>query len=384
MKLEQSRWTKSKQWESHETTANAPAQLVLAFGEGELLKAPSLIPGILQRYPKALILGCSTAGEIHGTKVYDDSVVITAFNFENTPLQTAHVQLADFANSHHAGQALARKLKHDGLTHVLIFSVGLNVNGSELVKGLREALPPKVTMTGGLAGDQARFQETLVISNSGVSSDSVLAVGLYGPNIKVTSSSLGGWDSFGPERVITQSAGNVLHQLDHKNALDIYKTYLGSHAKDLPGSALLFPLTLKQSDSTENLVRTVLAVDHEAHTMTFAGDVPEGSRCQFMKANFDRLIDGAIGAAERSHGGAPNKQPQFALLISCVGRKLVLRQRIEEEVEGVRRVFGEQTVMAGFYSYGEISSFTPNAKCELHNQTMTITTISEDDGKKVA
>ena len=107
--------------------------------------------------------------------------------------------------------------------------------------------------------------------------------------------------------------------------------------------------------------------------MTFAGDIPQGATARLMKANFDRLIEGAQGAAEKSTSIIPD----LAILISCVGRKLVLKDRTEEELESVRRIFGNKTVLTGFYSYGEISPFTPNSKCELHNQTMTITTLSE-------
>ena len=202
--------------------------------------------------------------------------------------------------------------------------------------------------------------------------------GLYGSHIKIRSASLGGWDPFGSERLITKSKGNVLYELDGQSALELYKVYLGTHAKDLPGSALLFPLCLRSDDSKGGLVRTILAVDEKTQSMTFAGDVPEGTYVRFMKANFDRLIEGAVGAAEKSMS-LKKASPELALLISCVGRKLVLKQRVEEEVEGVREIFGPKTAITGFYSYGEISPFTPNAKCELHNQTMTITSFMESD-----
>jgi hypothetical protein len=118
-------------------------------------------------------------------------------------------------------------------------------------------------------------------------------------------------------------------------------------------------------------------INEAEHSLTFAGDMPQGGRARLMKANFDRLIDGAVGAAQTSYEAIGTTSPELALLISCVGRKLVLKQRIEEEVEGVQEVLGQETVLAGFYSYGEISPFNPSAKCELHNQTMTITTLSE-------
>jgi hypothetical protein len=165
--------------------------------------------------------------------------------------------------------------------------------------------------------------------------------------------------------------------MDGRNALDLYKKYLGEHAKELPSSGLLYPLSLRIAENTTPVVRTILAVDENEKSMTFAGDVPEGAYARLMKANFDRLIDGAIGAAKVTSGMLASSPAELAILISCVGRKLVLKQRVEEEVEGVRDVLGRQPVLAGFYSYGEISPFTPNAKCELHNQTMTITTLSE-------
>jgi hypothetical protein len=102
-----------------------------------------------------------------------------------------------------------------------------------------------------------------------------------------------------------------------------------------------------------------------------------GHRARLMRANFERLVDGAAGAAKRSLEGVGTEATELAILISCVGRKLVLKQRVEDEVEAVRDALGASALMTGFYSYGEISPFTPLARCELHNQTMTITTISE-------
>lgn len=187
----------------------------------------------------------------------------------------------------------------------------------------------------------------------------------------------GGWDPFGPERIITRSQGNVLYELDGQSALGLYKKYLGEHARELPASGLLFPLSLRTQAGATPVVRTILSVDEATQSLTFAGDVPVGAYARLMKANFDRLIDGATGAATAGGRALGGTATELAILISCVGRKLVLKQRIEEEVEGVRDVLGAGAVLTGFYSYGEISPFTPGAKCELHNQTMTITTLAE-------
>ena len=267
-------------------------------------------------------------------------------------------------------------MPHGGLVHVLIISEGLSINGSALVAGLVATLPAGVGVTGGLSGDGARFARTTVCLDGPSPTQQVVAIGLYGARLHIGCGSRGGWDPFGPERRITRSVGNVLYELDGEPALDLYKRYLADHAAGLPASGLLFPLAIRGATG-EPVVRTILAVDETARSLTFAGDMPTGHRARLMKASVDRLVDGATSAAQVALEGTGTTAPDLALLISCVGRKLVLKQRVEEELEAVRDAFGAHTAMTGFYSYGEISPFSPSAPCELHNQTMTITTISE-------
>lgn len=377
MEIEQSRWTPSGGWDPHPPGRLRDAQLALIFGEPEVLKDDSLLEAAAAAYPDAHRFGCSTAGDIFGTQVSDQSLVVTALRFDRTRILGRSTRIEGPEDSLAAGERLARALAGDGLVHVLVLSDGLKVNGSKLVEGLARNLPPDVTVTGGLSGDGPRFQETLVLGGGSPEPSTIAAVGFYGRNLRVGYASLGGWDPFGPERLITRSEGNVLYELDGRSALDLYKTYLGPHARELPASGLLFPLSLRTAEGETPVVRTILSVDEAESSMTFAGDVPTGSYARFMKANFDRLIDGAVGAARTSYEAVGSTSPDLALLVSCVGRKLVLKQRVEEEVEGVREVLGDRTVLAGFYSYGEISPFTPDARCELHNQTMTITTLTE-------
>jgi hypothetical protein len=388
MRTEQRAWTRGSGW-TPASAGLAPdsAQLVLVFGATVVLQDPGIVRSIRSFYPAAHILGCSTAGEICGAEVSDDSLVATAIHFEHTPVRAAQVSLNAIPDSRHAGEFLARALPHsvaapeggleDKLAHVLVLSDGLSVNGSDLVRGLIEHLPEGVAITGGLAGDGARFGETLVFTGEGPERDAIAAVGLYGSRLKIGFGSLGGWDPFGPERLVTRSKGNVLFELDGRPALALYKQYLGEHAKGLPATGLLFPLSVRALPGDTPLVRTILAVDEHQQTMTFAGDVPEGARVRLTKSNVDRLVDGAVGAAQASRP-AGAAAPDLAILISCVGRKLVLKQRVEEEVEGVRDVLGERALLTGFYSYGEIAPFSAGERSELHNQTMTITTFIEE------
>jgi hypothetical protein len=389
MQTEQRKWTQSLGWTpAPRAGGTAPAwQLVLAFGAPAVLRQPQIIAALLEDYPGAHVFGCSTAGEICGTQVSDESLVVTAVRFEHTRLRSVQVNLSRVAGSFQAGEWIAQRLpatihddetgREEALAHVLVLSDGLKVNGSEFVAGLREHLPDGIAVTGGLAADGARFGETLVFHDGAPLPDTVAAVGLYGGRLKVGFGSLGGWDSFGPDRLVTKSKANVLYELDGQSALGLYKQYLGEHAKGLPATGLLFPLSIRSRSGETPVVRTILSLDEAAQSMTFAGDIPQGAYARLMKANFDRLIDGASGAARTSCEPLGSTASELAILISCVGRKLVLKQRIEEEVEAVREVLGPGAALAGFYSYGEISPFTPGAKCELHNQTMTITTLSE-------
>lgn len=375
----QLRWRAAVGWELVHQSSSSPQrpQLLLVFGGRDAIAEQGAIEELLARFPEAQLAGCSTAGDILGIEVSDEGLTATALEFDSTRVLVAAESAPDSGASRAAGERLAARLAAPDLVHLLVLSEGVHVNGSELVRGLEAGLPPGVAVTGGLAGDADRFERTSVRWGSHVSAAGLVGIGLYGDRLRVGHGSLGGWDPFGPERRITRSEGNVLYEMDGRPALDLYRLYLGDHARGLPATGLLFPLSLRPEGGGPGIVRTILAVDEVRRSLIFAGDVPEGQLARLMKANFDRLIDGAIGAAGRALENLGARPPEFALLISCIGRKMILRQRIEEEVEGVREVLGAECPLGGFYSYGEISPLSPGPTCELHNQTMTITTLSE-------
>ncbi|MDA0266166.1 MAG: FIST C-terminal domain-containing protein [Cyanobacteria bacterium] len=378
MQIEQFHWTPTEGW-NPAMPGQSPLrpQLVLLFGERARLQTASLMDPLHTAYPQAYCLGCSTAGEIHGTQVSDGSLVLTAIQFEQTQVVGHHIQLEPGDTGFQAGQALVHRFDAEGLQHLFVLSDGLHVNGSELVRGVMAALPAGVTVTGGLSGDGDRFGTTVVMGADTVQSQMIAAVGLYGDRLHVDFGSLAGWSPFGPLRQVTQSQNNVLYELDGQSALDLYKTYLGEHAERLPASGLLFPLNVWPQPGDEPVVRTLLAVDNVAKSLTFAGDIPAGATVQLMRCSFNHLVDGAAEAAEISVTNIPEGKPELAILISCVGRKLVLKQRVEEEVESIRDVVGDNTVLTGFYSYGEIAASAKGHAPKLHNQTMTITTFAE-------
>lgn len=353
------------------------AQLVLLFADRVLLEAEALVEPLRARFPHARVVACSTGGEILRDQVLVGGAVATALRFEATDVVVHEVELSSRGDSERAGAELARSLTAHNLKHVLVFSEGLEVNGSALAKGIAGGLPPGVAVTGGLAGDGERFERTLVGSNAEPGPSRIAAIGLYGERLRVGMGTLGGWDVIDTERVATRSEGNILLELDGAPALPLYKEMIGAHSYGLPATGLLYPMYVHGEQGAPGVVRTLLAVDEQAQSLTFAGDLPTGSRVQLMRAHPDRLIDAAGGAAERSLIPAAESPPEFVLLVSCIGRRLVLQVRTEEEVRRARAVFGDEAAVTGFYSYGEISPATPTARCELHNQTMTITTFSE-------
>jgi len=357
---------------------NSQRTLVLAFGAPNHRDDPGPIGELLDAYPDSHVIGCSTSGEIVGATLHDDALSVAVARFQHTDIASAVAPVRSAADSRAAGETLGHQLSRPNLRAVLVFSDGLRVNGSELVAGLNAVLPESVIVTGGLAGDGDRFQRTWSLRNGPPRESLIVAAGLYGSRVRVGHGSKGGWDLFGPERRVTRAEGNVLFEIDGRPALELYKEYLGERAGGLPATALLFPIALRRSaDDDTVLVRTVLGVNDDAGSMTFAGDIPEGSMITLMRANFDRIIEASGDSALHARSTQGGEAPSLCLAISCVGRRLVLGERAEEELEACMEILPPGSRQVGFYSYGEISPFA-SGRCDLHNQTMTLTTIAEE------
>jgi hypothetical protein len=375
MKVEQRLWQARRGW-SVIGPAAAPIapSLVLFFAAPGTLDDGTRFAELRTAYPRAKFLGCTTGGEIAAVDVHDGAIIATAIEFAHTAVALVEDRVAPSKTSFDIGVHLATALPRENLHNVFLLSDGTQVNGTELVAGVQHVLGREVYLTGGLAGDGAAFKTTKVGLDANPEAGKVVAAGFYGDRIRVGYGSVGGWDAVGPERVVTRSDGNTLYDLDGKPALDLYKEYLGAEAANLPASALLFPLRIHPKDEPQSsLVRTVVGVDAAKKAMIFAGTIPQGHIAQVMIGNFDHLIAGAGRAAKK----AVIPEAKLAILVSCIGRKLLLGQRIGDEVEAVSEVLGEACRTTGFYSYGEIAPLEHLPVCDLHNQTMTITTFAE-------
>lgn len=393
MWMESAAWTPSRNWQ-RSAGQLTQADLVLYFGDRAALADPRRHAELRDMHPQAMLLGCSTGGQILGDDVSDDTIAAVALKFAATPLRLAVHDITDTTASHACGRALGERLAapHDSgeaLSAVFVLSDGLQVNGTALVAGLCSAVGRHVRVSGGMAGDGALFQQTLVGANCAPCGGRVAALGLYGRAVQVASGSAGGWDVFGVRRRITNASGSTLFELDGEPALDLYERYLGpEEAGALPGSALFYPLKICDPDRPEHdIVRTVLTVDRERRSMTFAGDMPSGWVAQLMRGTHHRLVAGAREAGRQASAeiapvpgrAAPSASgnDRLAILISCIGRRLLMGQRVADEIEAAALGLGAGTQRIGFYSYGEMAPHAQSGFCELHNQTMTITTLSE-------
>ena len=352
------------------------ATLILAFGERIFLETVLPYKKIAEIYPNAHIVICSTSGQISNTSLVENSGIATAIQFEKTTIRVSEIDIIQNKDIPQLGSTIKKDLLHKDLKSILVLSEGSFINGTELINELILQTKEMIPIFGGLAGDEYKFEKTIVGLNTDATPGKIVAVGFYGDAIDFKFGSQGGWSDFGPQREVTLSSKNVLFKIGDRFALDIYKEYLGKYAEELPASSLYFPLSMKESKDAEPVVRTILSIDEENKSMTFAGNIPQGSFVRLMKGNVDKLIDASYKAASEI-AVKQTKSPELALLVSCVGRKIVLGNRIEEELEVVKEVFGIETLICGFYSYGEISPTLHQVACELHNQTMTITTISE-------
>ncbi|GAB6113257.1 FIST signal transduction protein [Desulfomicrobium salsuginis] len=321
-----------------------------------------------------VIVGCSTGGVIQGGQLFENALNATLVTFEHTRFETVSAMAADHPDNRALGRHLGAALNNEGLVHVFVLSDALTINGCALAAGLAEALPSHVGVTGGLAGDGERFERTTLLHGCDIFSGGVICIGFYGDRLRVSQGTRGGWVPFGPERLVTASHGNALLEIDGESALDLYERYLGKHAKNLPASGHLFPLNLREVGSSVWVVRTILGLDRERKALFFGGDVPLGSTVRLMRGSIDNLLD---GAEEAGKAARPGEGKALAILVSCVGRKMLLKQFTEEEIEAVAEALGPETTLTGFYSYGEIARGIEGEPCCLHNQSMMVTVLQE-------
>ncbi|XOB63309.1 FIST signal transduction protein [Campylobacterota bacterium DY0563] len=349
--------------------------LIICFGSSNFKNIKDGFEKLTSTFKNSKIMGCSTAGEIYDDLVYESSLSVVVMKFEKSFIKISSEKCDKAENSFEVGEKICNNLFNEKLKSIFVLSDGLNINGSQLTKGFSK-VSKDLIITGGLAGDGADFKETWILVDNKPVSNYITAVGLYGENIHTAYASGGGWKKFGIDRMVTEAKNNILYKLDHEPALEVYKKYLGDKSEELPASGLLYPLMIKEEGYKESKVRTILGINKKEQSITFAGDIPNGSEVMFMKATFDELVQGAKDAGEKLHQFNYKSENAACIAVSCIGRKLIMGQKIEEELEVIKDILDDKVTLIGYYSYGEISPLN-DGTCDLHNQTMTLTLFWE-------
>lgn len=212
------------------------AQLVLVFGDHDYFHSAECFAQLRKRFPKACIAGCSSSGNVQGSKISDKDIVATAVRLDHGRVRLVSFDVARGADIAQLSRSVVAQLKEDDLRHVLVLSDGLCVNGSELALGLKSC---GVTVTGGLAGDAERFGTTWVMANEQARAKRIVLVGLYG-QVTVNNSYCSGWTEFGAERIVTKSVGNVVSEIDGQPALALYKNIWANLPAVCPAAACAF------------------------------------------------------------------------------------------------------------------------------------------------
>lgn len=357
--------------------ADTNPHIVYVFTSRQILEDENILSKLQDNLKDCAIVGCTTAGEM-GEYVDNHSLSMLGMHFESTDIAVKTVTISSAEESYHAGKNAANELDKEKLSAVFLILPGLNVNGDQFIKGLRANLDEDVVISGGMAGDGVDFEKTQTICNGNLSSDQAIVIGFYGDNINFITSSNGGWKPFGPQRRVTKVKNNILYEIDGEPALALYKKYLGDKADNLPSSGLLYPFAIMASEEgkQDGLIRTILNINENDQSLIMAGDMEVNQMICLMHATKDELVEGAEIAANKISDNIELTSEDAVICVSCVGRKILMGEDTEDELDVVRDAFPDQS-MTGFYSYGELSLSSQTNKVELHNQTMTITHISE-------
>ena len=348
--------------------------LVLVFASGVARNNNHLV-AISEAFPNAEICGATSAGEILEKEALQETLVITAIDFESSKAIVQYQKIESAEKSLEATNKALDDLPKEGLRHILYFADGLSVNHADVVSECEQHVPAGVKITGGFAGSLSR-DFCAVASKTGWIQSTVAIVGIYGENLKIATGCGGRGVPFGPERVITRAEGNLLYELDESPAVDILRKYLGlEKGTDLSVDGNHFHFVVRPDHSTPGVVRGFVGYNDDEGWLQMGGDVKTGDFAQLSKTTTSILIDTAEDAAEICLKNFES-QPELALIISCVSRGLSLGVRADEEIEAMTEPLPQNTPVTGFYAYGELAPLEEEA-CSLHNETINLTVFSE-------
>ena len=341
------------------------SQLIQIFtSEIDTKKISSLLKKLTSDFPNAIIIGTTTAGEISHAKMYDDSTIISLSLFKTTKLSVKYVKNINTKS----GQKLSKTICSKYTKAAIVLSEGLTGEDYEgFVKGIKDK-NNKLIIAGGLAGDNFKLKNTYIFLGDKLYNKGAVAVSFSGKYLFADNKYNLNWTPIGKEFTITSVDGNIVHQIDNVNAVEVFEKYLGKeifndNAKALPDFQLLY----KEGETI--VARTPLTVDGKS--LVFAGNIKEGQVVQFGFSNASNVVSGSD-----SLGKTIQKKPAEAIFIySCIARKTLLGKVLENEFSSFEHI----APTAGFFTYGEF--YSTNTTNALLNCTTTILILSESKKK---
>jgi hypothetical protein len=345
-----------------------------------------LLAGIMSVTGDIPMVGGTTAGEISISGFSTQSVVIMALSSDTLDFATG-IGMNMSQDEAACAVALVDDIRHkisikEALS-LLIFPDGMGGDGVKVIEGLHSVLGTGFEIVGGYLGDDENFETTFQYFNGKVYKNAIPGLLICGKKGFRTGIGVrSGFESIGNRFYCTDAEDNVVKKFDNEPALDLYKELLGEErSKRLPGVCLEYPFGLideKASIAGKEYfqLRCGLVVDHEEGTIALAASIPEGSAITLTAASRGDIINGAKLAAEQAKESLKDARPQAILMFSCVGRKLVLGRRTQEEVAVVKKILGEDVPLIGFYTYGEIGPIDKMkeelAITKFHNETVVL------------
>lgn len=336
-----------------------------------------MLTGVVEAAGTAKVVGCTTDGEISTSGFSTGSVVLGGVISDNVSFEVASTSSIG-SDSQSAGRRLAQQLPRSA-RHVQLFSDGLTGNGCAILRGMQSIYGPQIPISGGAAGDARAMKQTWQFAGNKVLTDSVTAISFSG-DIRVGTGVRSGWFPAGVPKKVTRSVGNVVYELEGESALSVYRRYLGPLASKLPAVGIQFPFGIVDESGRlgdNPVLRAPMALNESEGSVTFAGEIPQGSIISLTTGgSATSLLDATEDAAKRAMDSLGTGSPAMAFFYSCMARKILLGPRTREETQRISGAVGRNVPIIGFYTYGEYCPSLSGTDCRLHNETATVTVVS--------
>ncbi len=330
-----------------------------------------ILNGLNTVYPEIELIGCTTDGELSSVHAYtEDSITLMLFSSDELEFKTGvadEISKDTAFRIKDAAESVKLEFEQDP-TLCITTPSGLTASGDIMLEGFRQSLGEGFPIFGGTAGDKLNLKCTYQFHKNKVFTDAAPFILIGGP-LLYSFGVESGWIPIGKKAIVSKSDNNMVYRIDTDTAFDYYKHHLGENI-GLKDFAIIgdYPLAIFEEDQKSFYLRAPFIINEENGSLTFVGNVPQGSTVQITHSTRDKIVEATKTSVKSSVTAYPGKMPSAALCFSCASRKLVLGTRVEEEYDAFTAYFPDLPV-AGFYTYGEIGPLGRDKPARFHNDT---------------